>query len=328
MFDNVPLYPPSASTLSGRVDALYWAALAVSVFFSLLIAGLILYFMFKYRRRHAGDVGLAKYASMKLELTWMFIPLVISLVLFAWGAWVFFAWARPPATATEYYVVGKQWMWKFQHPEGNREINELHVPVGQRIKLIMTSEDVIHSLYFPAFRVKMDVLPARYTTLWFEATRTGTYHLFCTEYCGTWHSRMVGRVVVLEPNEYEAWLEGGGGGRSMVQAGEELFSSLGCATCHRQDTTARGPQLAGVFGRQVLLQDGRGVLADETYLRESILNPAARIVRGFQPIMPTFQVQVSEEELMQLISYIKTLQGVPAGVAAPPPPAAIQGGIP
>jgi cytochrome c oxidase subunit 2 len=209
-------------------------------------------------------------------------------------------------------------MWKLQHLEGQREINELHVPTGRDIKLIMTSQDVIHSFYVPAFRVKQDVLPGRYTTLWFRATRPGTYHLFCAEYCGTMHSGMIGDVVVMEPAQYQSWLSGGAPVGSLAQNGQTLFQQLGCSTCHRSDVQGRGPNLTGLFGRPVQLEDGRSVIADENYVRESILNPAAKVVSGFKPIMPVFQGQVTEEQLNSLVAYIKSLNQVQAGPAGAP----------
>jgi cytochrome c oxidase subunit 2 len=244
---------------------------------------------------------------MALEIAWSVIPLPITMVIFVWGASVFFAMSRPPQETLNIYVVGKQWMWKFQHLDGQREINELHVPVGRAVKLIMTSEDVIHDVFVPAFRVKADVLPGRYTHIWFQATKPGRYHLFCAEYCGTRHSGMTGEVVVLEPSEYQTWLSGGVPEGSLASTGEKLFQDLACVTCHRGDTQARGPVLQGLFGKTVLLQNGESVTADEAYLRESILNPGARITAGFQPIMPTFQGQISEEQLLALIEYIKSL---------------------
>jgi cytochrome c oxidase subunit 2 len=247
------------------------------------------------------------------------------MVLFVWGAMVFFHAQRPPRGAIEIYAVGKQWMWKFQHMDGQREINELHVPIGQPVKLTMISQDVIHSFFVPAFRVKQDVLPGRYTTVWFQATRTGRYHLFCAEYCGTQHSGMIGSVVVMEPAQYQAWLSGGGGEGSLAQSGEKLFQDLACNTCHRSDSGARGPDLAGIFGSQVTLQAGQKLVADEAYIRESILNPQAKLVMGFQPIMPTFQGQVSEEGLMSLVAYIKSLQkGQSLAPAAESPSAGTQ----
>ncbi|RPJ81862.1 MAG: cytochrome c oxidase subunit II, partial [Acidobacteria bacterium] len=238
-------------------------------------------------------------------------------------AWVYFAIASVPAEALDVYVVGKQWMWKFQHPGGQREINELHVPVNRPVRLTMTSEDVIHDLYVPAFRIKADVIPGRYATAWFEATKAGTYHLFCAEYCGTQHSGMKGRVVVMEPQEYQAWLGGATGSGSMAAAGEKLFQDLACHTCHQESGQGRGPVLQGLFGRPVALQNGQVVTADEAYIRESILNPASKVVAGFMPIMPTFQGLVTEEQVLQLIEYVKSLQvQAPAGQ---PPPAGVQG---
>jgi cytochrome c oxidase subunit II len=321
MQSELPLFPGTASELAREVDLLYFAWAAISVFFTLLIAGLILYFMVKYRRRSPGEIGKPEHANVPLEIAWSVIPLAINLVMFGWGAKVFFDLYRPPADAIEYFAVGKQWMWKFQHPEGNREINELHVPVGQPVKLTMTSEDVIHSLFVPAFRTKADVMPGRYTSIWFRADRPGTYHLFCTEYCGAEHSQMIGSVVVLEPTAYEEWLSGVQPGQSTAVSGAQLFQSLACDTCHRPgaDTggagaagagrIARAPSLDGLYGRQVALADGRQVLADETYIRESILNPMAKLVAGWEPVMPTFQGQVTEEQLVQLLAYVKSLGG-------------------
>jgi cytochrome c oxidase subunit II len=246
-------------------------------------------------------------------------------VMFVWGSSVFFAQQRPPDETINIYVVGKQWMWKFQHLDGQREIDELHVPVGRAVKLIMTSEDVIHDVFVPAFRVKADVLPGRYTSIWFQATKPGRYHLFCAEYCGTRHSGMTGEVIVMEPAEYQAWLSGGTGEGSLASAGEKLFADLACNTCHRPDSQGRGPVLDGLFGKTVTMQNGENVMFDEAYIRESILTPTAKVAAGFQPIMPTFQGLVSEEQLLQLIEYVKSLQSkteVPTARPATPGPAA------
>jgi cytochrome c oxidase subunit 2 len=226
---------------------------------------------------------------------------------------IFFKERTPPRGATEVYVVAKQWMWKLQHEEGQREINELHVPVGRDVKMIMTSQDVIHSFYVPAFRIKQDVLPGRYTTFWFHAVKPGAYHLFCAEYCGTQHSGMIGQVVVMEPAQYEAWLGGGAPAAPLAVTGQKLFNELGCSTCHRSDTQGRGPDLAGIFAKPVMLEDGRVVIADENYVRESILSPAAKVVKGFKPIMPAFQGMVSEEQLNALVAYVKSLAQPQAG---------------
>src|SRR5881628_2987290 len=285
MFENAPLFPERASAIARQVDHLFFFALGGSAFFSLLIAALIFTLGIRYRRRSPSYVGTPpaphSNATTVLEVTWSLVPLVLMMILFVWGARVYFAIARPPTNAAEMYVVGKQWMWKIQHPEGNREINELHVPVGRPIKLTLTSEDVIHSFFLPEFRIKTDVLPGRYSTLWFQADRTGVFHLFCTQYCGAEHSRMIGRVIVMEPHEYQAWLGGERHGRTPAASGEALFVSKACNTCHRQDTAARAPILAGLIGKRVALQGGRSVVADEGYVRESILNPQAKIVAGY-----------------------------------------------
>lgn len=301
--------PPRASTVAAEVDTLYLALVGVSLVFSVLIAALIIRFAVRYRRRSAAEVGVRIHGSTLLEIAWTVIPLLIALGAFVWGAKVFFHVSRPPANAIEYFAVGKQWMWKFQHPDGTREINTLHVPVGQPIRLTMTSEDVIHSFFVPAFRVKMDVLPGRYTTAWFEATRPGHYHLFCAEYCGTEHARMGGAVVVLEPHDYERWLAGERSSDSGRFAdADELMTRYACASCHRDDSTLRAPKLAGLYGTQVHLQGGTTVHADETYILESILNPSLRIVEGYRPTMPTFRGQMTTEEASVLVRYIRGLE--------------------
>ncbi|HEY0322727.1 MAG TPA: cytochrome c oxidase subunit II [Pyrinomonadaceae bacterium] len=304
---DFPLFPDQGSTVAGGVDALFFFITAVSVFFSVLIVAVIFYFFIKYRRRSPDEMPRPIEGSTKLELTWTIVPLGIAMVMFLGGAYVYFTMARPPRDTMDIYVVGKQWMWKIQHPEGNREINELHVPVNTSIRLTMTTEDVIHSFYIPDFRIKQDVVPGRYTTLWFKATKPGKYHLFCAEYCGTNHSGMIGTIYVMEPSEYEAWLSGGNAEGSLASQGQKLFQDLACNTCHRSDAQGRGPVLDGLFGKSVQLQGGQTLIADEAYLRESILNPRAKTVAGFEPIMPTFQGQVSEEQLLQLIAYIKSL---------------------
>lgn len=309
---GIPLFPEQASTVAGQVDALYFFVLAVSMCFATLIGVLVVGFAIKYRRRSADDLPQPIHGSLRLELLWTVIPFCLGMVMFFWGASVFLTLSRPPDNALEIFVVGKEWMWKLQHKEGRREINELHVPSGRPVKLTMTSEDIIHSFFVPAFRIKADVLPGRYTTTWFEATKRGDFHLFCAEYCGTQHAHMIGRVVVMDPADYQAWLggtrePGAAPGASMVSAGQALFQQYGCETCHRSDSGALGPSLAGVFSKTVVLEGGAVVQADERYLRESIMNPQAKVVAGFRPVMPTFQGQLSEDELLQLIQYIKTL---------------------
>lgn len=308
MWLGFPLFPEQASTMATRVDALYFFLIAVSTLFTGLIFFLLFYFAIKYRRRSETEQPLPIVGALRLELVWTLIPFGLTMGMFVWGASLYFTTMRPPKGALEIYVVGKQWMWYFQHPEGPREINELHVPVGRPVKLTMTSQDVIHSFYVPAFRIKMDVVPGRYTTTWFEATKTGEYHLFCAEYCGTAHAGMGGRVSVMKLTQYEQWLGGGIGGEPMALAGERLFEQLGCGTCHRADARGLGPVLRDLFGKPVQLQTGERVMADERYIRESILNPRAQIVAGYSPIMPPYEGQISEEGLLQIIAYIKSLR--------------------
>jgi len=304
---GVPLFPKQASSIAKEVDYLYFFLVAVGLFFAVLIFLLVFYFAVKYRRRAADERPLPILGSLRLELLWSIVPLGLTMIMFGWGAKLYYQMLRPPKDATQLYVVGKQWMWKIQHPEGQREINELHVPVGRPVKLTMTSEDVIHSFYIPAFRVKMDVLPGRYTRLWFTPIRTGEYHLFCAEYCGTKHSGMRGRVVVMKPDDYQRWLSGAPAIETLEQAGGRLFRQYNCNTCHDPGPDALGPTLDGVLGRTVELTSGERVVADETYLRESILQPNAKTVAGYEAVMPTFQGQISEEGLLQLIAYIKSL---------------------
>jgi len=320
MLDNFPLWPDRASATAGNVDALYIFLLIVSGLMTLLIFTAVVYFAARYRHRKGVPAEQIE-GSTPLELTWSIIPLFVFMVIFVWGAVVYFKGRTPPRDSTEVYVVAKQWMWKVEHAEGQREINELHVPVGRNVKLIMTSQDVIHSFYVPAFRMKQDVLPGRYTVEWFRATKPGTYHLFCAEYCGTQHSGMIGSIIVLDPAQYEAWMSGGTSG-PLSATGEKIFAELGCVTCHRSDIQGRGPNLHGVFGKPVQLEDGRIVTADENYVRESILDPGAKVVKGFKPVMPTFQGLVSEEQLNALVAYVKSLNagesGAKPAVAVPP----------
>ncbi len=292
--------------MSYQVDALYIFLIAVTGAVTILVFILIVFFLFRYRHtKH--PVAEQVSGSIPLELTWSLIPLGIFMIFFAWGASIYVDEASPPRDALQIYVVGKQWMWKIQHENGVREIDALHVPADRDVRLTMISQDVIHSFWVPAFRIKADVLPGRYTTLWFRANKPGTYHLFCAEYCGTQHSGMIGKVVVMEPAKYEAWLTSGGEMGSFSATGQKLFQELGCTTCHRFDTQGRGPNLTGVYGKPVLLSDGSTVVADDAYIRESIVNPGAKVVAGFQPIMPSFQGIVTEDQLLSLIAYVKSI---------------------
>jgi cytochrome c oxidase subunit 2 len=308
------LFPEAASSIAGQVDALYAFLVLVSAFFSLLIAFLVVFFAIKYRHRpgvkvvHAHDDH--SIGGMILEIVWSVIPLGLSMIMFVWGASIFFTESRPPADSMEIYVTGKQWMWKIQHMEGAREINELHIPINRDIKLTMTSEDVIHDFYVPAFRTKADVLPGKYVTEWFRPTKIGAYHIFCAEYCGTKHSGMIGTVYVMSETDYNNWLGAGSGEGSMAEQGQSLFNQLGCGNCHASlvnNNNGRCPNLNGVFGSRVDLKDGSHVRADESYIRESVLYPQAKIVAGYDDIMPTFKGLITEDGMLKLIEYIKSL---------------------
>ncbi len=312
------LFPEQASTMAAQVDALFLFLCALTLFFSGLIATLITVFMVRYRRRTEDQPAEHIHGSLTLEILWTAIPLGIVMVVFFWGATLYASLRRPPDDAIPIDVVGKQWMWKLQHREGRREIDALHVPVGRPVRLTLTSEDVIHGFFIPAFRIKQDAVPGRYTQVWFEATKVGTYDLFCSAYCGSLHSGMIGKVVVMPPEDFQTWLSGAEAGVPAASAGEALFQAQGCPSCHQADGQGRGPKLVGLFGTMVKLQDGRSVRADEGYLRESILTPQAKIVAGFEPVMPTYQGLMTEEQLLQVIAYLQSL--------APPPGAARPGG--
>ena len=308
MEQDLPLFPEAASTIAREVDALYFYLTAVSAFFAVLIGGLVVGFAIRYRRRQRDEPPPEQiHGSTALELFWTLVPLALVISFFLWGAKLYVEGLRPPAGAMKIHVTGKQWMWKIQHPTGQREINELHVPVGVPIELVMISEDVLHDFYVPAFRKKLDVLPGRYSRTWFEATRVGEYHLFCAEYCGTKHSEMIGTVHVLEPGDYERWLAGGAGDETPVEAGERIFTAMRCDTCHDQGPGARGPALGGRFGGEVALDGGGTALFDADYVRESILDPRRKLSRGFQPLMPTYAGQLNEEQILALVAYIESL---------------------
>ena len=310
------LIPEQASTMAADVDQLYWFIVGVTAFFGILVCVLVVYFAVRYRTDDPLKVGAPITGSIPLELAWSVIPFLISVVIFVWASQVFFDLYRPPDQTLEIYATGKRWMWKFQHLDGKAEINTLHVPVGRPVKVTFTSEDVLHSLYFPNFRTKADAIPGRYSTVWFEATKTGEGHIFCAEYCGTRHSGMIGTVTVMEPAAYQAWLSGNEGGGTLASRGERLFSELACNTCHINDGSGRGPSLVDKFGTEEQLANGSIVNVDETYVRESILTPQLKVVAGYQPVMPTFQGLVNEEGVMALIEYVKSLQSSAGGAAA------------
>ena len=310
MQSGFQLFPTQASTLAPEVDNLFFGVSAITAFVALLVVVLVVYFALKYRD-HTGDrVGAPVTGSVPLELGWSLIPFFIFIGVFVWASIVFFHIVRAPDQTLDIYSTGKRWMWRFQHVDGQREINELHVPLGRPVRVIFTSEDVLHDLFIPAFRVKADAVPGRYSAIWFEATKVGEYHLFCAEYCGTKHSGMIGTVYVMETADYEAWLAGGSSssGGSMAERGAQLFTQLACVTCHLADASGRGPSLVGLFGSTVTLDDGTKVVADESYLRESILTSQAKTVAGYQKLMPTFQGLVNENDVASLIEYIKSMQ--------------------
>lgn len=329
---QLSLFPPQASTNAAEVDLIYVVMVLLCGAVAFAVIAAMIYFGVRYRRTPENLVGADIHGSTLLEIVWSVIPFIIVMGIFAWGTSLYFKLQIPPANSMDIFVTGKQWMWKIQHMNGRREINNLHVPIGRPVKLTMASEDVIHSFYVPAFRVKADVVPGRYATMWFEATQTGTFHLFCAEYCGTEHSRMIGSVTVMDPADYEAWLTTGnpspveiaagtaggalapagsvvasGAPVSPVEAGAKLFQEKACATCHIATPGGIGPILVGLPGTEVELASGEKVVADDAYLRESILMPLAKVVKGYPPAMPTFGGQLSEEQVMSLIAYVKSL---------------------
>jgi cytochrome c oxidase subunit 2 len=308
-----PLFPEAASKAAQQTDYLYWGLILLSVMVILVVGCPIIYFLFKYREGKPADRRPIQLPQTTIEITWTLIPMLVMICFYVWGAKHYLVLERPPVAAMEINVVGKQWMWKIQHPEGNREINELHVPVGRIIKLIMTSQDAIHSLFLPEFRIKQDVVPGRYTTEWFKAERPGIYHLFCSEYCGTLHSGMIGRVVAMSPAGYEQWLSSGQPASTLIQSGEQLYRELGCSGCHSGSSVVRAPPLEGLYHKPVPLASGEVVTADEAYLRDSILFPAKQIVGGYTNDMPSFRGRVSEEQLLQLIAYLKNLANTAPG---------------
>ncbi|HTR81739.1 MAG TPA: cytochrome c oxidase subunit II [Bacteroidota bacterium] len=306
-----PLFPVEASQQARQIDELYVALVIIASIFTAIIFVCLAYFAVRYRKGSRANREMRHPENLKLEIAWTVIPLIISAGIYVWSAKLFFDLHVAPKNAIEIYVVAKQWMWKIEHPEGNREINALHIPVGIPVKLVMTSQDVIHSFYVPAFRVKQDVLPDRYTTEWFLPTKVGTYHLFCAEYCGTGHASMIGTVYVMDQADYQQWLAGKSGEVPLATSGEDLFQHFACSTCHQLNDMGRGPSLYGLFGSMVRLQNGQRVIADQSYIRNSIYDPGDQVVAGYRAIMPTFRKQIDPDQMAALIEYIKTL-GAPA----------------
>lgn len=300
------LFPREASTIAPYMDALYFFLLAMTLFGVILVGVLVTVFAIKYRKEKS-PVATHVEGSTLLEATWTIIPLAVFLVCFVWGALLYFRIYNPPINAMNIYVVGKQWMWKAEHPGGQHEINALHVPIGRPVQLTMISQDVFHSFSIPDFRVKREVIPGRYSTVWFEATTPGVYHIFCTQYCGTLHSGMIGEVTALTPDDYQKWTQESTSGMSLAQNGERLFSSMGCNSCHSGNAASRGPSLAGVYGSKLTLANGSQVLVNDAYLRDAILNPSQHVTAGYAPIMPTYQGQISEDGLIDLVEFVKNM---------------------
>jgi cytochrome c oxidase subunit 2 len=313
MWPEIFSFLPAASTTAGPVDQVFWYINAITIFFTILVAVLVIAFTVRYRKGNRVNRTLPGHEGIALELTWTIIPLIIALSIFAWSTSVYFSVIRPPKDAMEIYVVGKQWMWKMQHPNGRWEMNEIHVPLGRPVKLTMISEDVVHSFGIPAFRVKQDVIPGRYTQLWFEPTRVGRYHLFCSQFCGTNHAIMGGYVTVMEPQEWEKWMRTGNTPRSLASIGERKFRELGCTGCHGGNSTVRAPSLEGIYNQPVAVQlPDQGnrtvtIKADDRYIHDSIVLPAKEVAAGYPPIMPSYKGRLTEEELIQLVEYIKSL---------------------
>jgi cytochrome c oxidase subunit 2 len=323
--DSIPmdprfrLLPEQASTYAEKVDPLIGFITLVTAVMTLLIFALVVYFSLKYRRRLPDERPRPVLEPKLLEVVFSIVMFVVFMVMFFWGARTYFMVYKDIPDALDIHVIGRQWMWKVQHPDGTREINSLHVPRGQRVQLTLASQDVIHSFYIPAFRMKQDAVPGRYTKIFFEATKVGEYHLFCAEYCGAQHSGMIGSVVVMEPEKYQEWLSGTVPDKPPAESGAKLFKQFGCITCHG----VQAPSLAGLYGteEEVVLPNGRHerVRVDEAYIRESILDSGAKVVAGYKPIMPSFRAQLSEEQLLQLVAYIKSLRDArtPAGQQPP-----------
>lgn len=302
--------PVAASTQAMHTDQIYVVLLVLSGSIILLVAGLILFFSIRYRRgSKAKRAATPRLMSRQIEIGWTSATLFLALFIFWWASSSQLSALVPPKNALEIHVVAKQWMWKTQHSNGAREINELHVPIATPVRLVMTSQDVIHSFFVPAFRMKKDVLPGRYTETWFQPTKIGTFHLFCAEYCGSEHSRMTGRIVVLQQEDYARWLAAQPQGDGLAKEGETIFRARGCSGCHSQISQVHAPSLNGVYGRKVQLADGRSVKADEAYLRDSMLKPRRDVVAGFEPIMPSYAGVLSDGEIISLTAYIRSLSG-------------------
>ncbi|HZS85647.1 MAG TPA: cytochrome c oxidase subunit II [Stellaceae bacterium] len=311
----IPFWPDTASNTAVTVNTLAIGLFAVSAFICLVVYALILLFAFRYRRGGSADRSHRVKKSWHWEIGWTSATLIAFLVLFVWGAGAYLWLYQPPANAgDEIYVVGKQWMWKVEHPGGQREIDALHVPLGRPIRLVLTSQDVIHSFFIPDFRIKHDVLPGQYETMWFTATKKGEFRIECTQFCGTQHAEMGGWVTVMDPADYQRWLNDQGAEPDLARQGEALFRQLGCSGCHGANSTVHAPSLAGIYGKPVQLEGGRSEIVDDRYIHDCIMLPRTERVAGYPPIMPTFAGQIGEEDVLKLVAYIKSL-GNPASAA-------------
>jgi cytochrome c oxidase subunit 2 len=304
---GLPLWPPTASSYASQINILFASLLVITALTVGLVFFLVLFFANKYRHGSKAVRHAQTKKTWRFEVSWTIATLLGFVGLAVWGGSLYVHLYNPPPDALQIFVVGKQWMWKAQHPGGQREINELHVPVGQDVRLVMASQDVIHSFYIPALRIKQDVVPGRYETMWFRANKVGRYHLFCAEYCGTDHAHMGGWLTVMNPRDFSNWLRMQGGQETLAAQGEQLFHRYGCSGCHEPGGTVRAPNLNGVFGSPVPLSDGSVVIADEKYVRDSILDPKAQVAAGYAPVMPTFAGQVNEDDLAKLVAYIESI---------------------
>lgn len=300
---------PEASANSGLTDLLITGLSVVSGAVLLLVFGLMFLYLVRYRHNSPIDRGAIAQRTFRFEMSWTVVTMLIFFGLFIWGSMLYVGIFQPPSDAMKIYVVAKQWMWKTEYPGGQREINTLHLPLNKQVELVMTSQDVIHDFFVPAFRIKRDVLPGQYETLWFRATRPGTYHLFCAQFCGTNHSAMIGSVVVMTDVEFQRWLGRSGTSETLAQQGQRLFIRFGCDGCHGGRGTVRAPSLVGLYGSPVPLSDGSTVIADDRYIRDSILYPRKQIVASFEPVMPSFNGVIGENDLLRLVAYIESLGG-------------------
>ncbi|MGZ5094070.1 MAG: cytochrome c oxidase subunit II [Burkholderiales bacterium] len=298
--------PVSASDAADRVDVLFFSMVGITGTVAIGIFAVMAFFLIRYRHGSSASRTAPPSRNLPVEAVWIGLPLLIFLCIFAWAAYDYSALYTPPADAAPVYIVAKQWMWRLQHANGRREIDELHVPLGKPVRLIMTSQDVIHSFYAPALRIKQDVVPGRYTSIWFRPTVAGEYHLLCAEYCGTHHAGMHGRIVVMQPAEFSQWISSGTEAPGLAERGFTLFRQYGCSGCHSVQSSVHAPDLNGLIGRTVHLSDGRTLTADESYVRDSILLPKKDVVAGFDPIMPSFAGQIGEEDIEAIIHYIRS----------------------